>query len=50
MFEIAKAALEAADAGTSPEPRLLYTQSELREVRKLQAIAAAERKEIAAKP
>lgn len=50
FFEIAKTARTAADAGTTPEPRLLYTQSELREVRKLQAIAAAERKEVAGKP
>lgn len=50
LFEIAKAARKAADDGKAPDPRLLYTHSELREVRKLQAIAAAERKEIAAKP
>jgi pyruvate ferredoxin oxidoreductase alpha subunit len=36
----------AAAAGAAPEPRLLYTASELRDVRKLQAIALAERREV----
>jgi pyruvate ferredoxin oxidoreductase alpha subunit len=45
FYEMAKLAREAADAGTSPEPRLLYTATELREVRKLQAIAHVERSE-----
>jgi pyruvate ferredoxin oxidoreductase alpha subunit len=38
----------AADAGAAPAPRLLYTATELREVRKLQAIALAERREAGA--
>lgn len=45
---MAKEALEAARKGEAPEPRLLYTVSELREVRKLQAIALAERRETGA--
>ncbi|MCX7893833.1 MAG: hypothetical protein N2544_15885 [Burkholderiales bacterium] len=43
FFEIARAARAAAAAGVAPGPRLLYTADELREVRKLQAIAHAER-------
>jgi len=37
MFEEARA---AAERGTRPEPRLLYTRRELHELRKLQVIAA----------
>jgi pyruvate ferredoxin oxidoreductase alpha subunit len=43
FFEMAAVARQAADAGVAPEPRLLYSSGELREVRKLQAIALAER-------
>ncbi len=43
LYEIARVTREAAREGRTPEPRLLYTARELREVRKLQAIAAAER-------
>lgn len=39
FYEMARLALAAADAGIAPPPRLLYTAGELREVRKLQAIA-----------
>jgi pyruvate ferredoxin oxidoreductase alpha subunit len=46
FYEIARVTREAAHEGRTPEPRLLYTARELREVRKLQAIAAAERSEI----
>jgi pyruvate ferredoxin oxidoreductase alpha subunit len=42
FYAIAAEALAAADAGRAPAPRLLYTAGELREVRKLQAIALAE--------
>ena len=42
MVAVARAALAE---GVAPAPRLLYTASELREVRKLQAVAAAERRE-----
>jgi pyruvate ferredoxin oxidoreductase alpha subunit len=44
MFD---AATRAADAGRTPPPRLLYTESELREVRKLQGVALGERFELA---
>jgi pyruvate ferredoxin oxidoreductase alpha subunit len=46
FFEMAKVAQTAADGGVAPEPRLLYTAGELREVKKLQAVAAHERREI----
>lgn len=46
LYAIAAEAQAAADAGVAPEPRLLYTASELREVRKLQAVALAERRAI----
>lgn len=45
FFEIARVLEQAAATGTAPAPRLLYTGHELREVRKLQAIAQVERKE-----
>ena len=34
---------KVADEGVAPPPRLLYTEEELREVRKLQVIAQVER-------
>ena len=43
FFEMAKLARQALEEGVAPAPRLLYTAGELREVRKLQAIAQAER-------
>jgi pyruvate ferredoxin oxidoreductase alpha subunit len=46
FFEMAKVARQAAETGVAPPPRLLYTAGELREVRKLQAIAGVERREI----
>ena len=45
FYEIARVAREAASTGVLPPPRLLYTAGELREVRKLQAIAQRERSE-----
>jgi pyruvate ferredoxin oxidoreductase alpha subunit len=45
FFEMARVTREAAERGRSPEPRLLYTESELREMRKLQEIAHVERRE-----
>ena len=47
FFEIARVLRDAAARGVAPAPRLLYTHDELREVRKLQAIARAERAELA---
>jgi pyruvate ferredoxin oxidoreductase alpha subunit len=38
---------EAAETGQTPAPRLLYTAHELREVRKLQSVAHAERHDTA---
>ena len=46
FFEIAEVIREAAKRGETPPPRLLYSESELRETRKLQAIAQVERSEL----
>lgn len=46
FFEMAAVTREAADKGETPPPRLLYTEAELREVRKLQAVAHVERGEL----
>lgn len=43
FYEMAAITRKAAQDGAAPPPRLLYTEDELREVRKLQAIAHAER-------
>lgn len=43
LFEIARVTEAAAERGVAPPPRLLYTETELRELRKLQTIAAVER-------
>lgn len=43
FFEIAKLLRQAADSGVTPEPRLIYTADELRQIRKLQAVAQVER-------
>jgi pyruvate ferredoxin oxidoreductase alpha subunit len=45
FYEMAKVARAAAEAGVAPATRLLYTENELREVRRLQAIAHVERTE-----
>jgi pyruvate ferredoxin oxidoreductase alpha subunit len=46
FYEIAAVTRQAAETGQAPPPRLLYTEEELREVRKLQAIAQAERQSL----
>jgi pyruvate ferredoxin oxidoreductase alpha subunit len=46
FYEIAKQVRQAAASGKTPEPRLLFTENELRQFRKLQAIAVVERKEL----
>jgi pyruvate ferredoxin oxidoreductase alpha subunit len=46
FFEIARELREALARETAPAPRLLYTADELRQMRKLQAVASAERDEI----
>ena len=38
FYEIAALTRAAADSGRTPPPRLLYTEDELREVRKLRAV------------
>lgn len=43
FFEMAKITKKAAHGGIVPPPRLLYTEDELKEVRKLQTIANVER-------
>ena len=45
FYEIVRQTREAASSGAAPEPRLLFDETELREVRKLQAIAHAEREQ-----
>ena len=46
FFEIAKETQKAVNDGVVPEPRLLYTMDEYREIQKLQAIAHVEREEL----
>jgi len=47
---IADVLRQSADSGETPPCRLLYSDQELREVRKLQAVAAVERDELGAGP
>jgi len=47
FYEIVAVTGRAADTGQTPPPRLLYTEPELREIRKLQAVAMVEREETA---
>ena len=46
FYEIVKVTKQAINDGVTPEPRLLYTQDEYREMKKLQAIAHVEREEL----
>jgi len=46
FYEIEQTLRTATDTGHTPPPRLLYTQNELREMRKLQAVAHVERDEL----
>jgi pyruvate ferredoxin oxidoreductase alpha subunit len=48
FYEIASVTRKAADDGVTPEPQLLFNETELREVRKLQSIAIYERDRIGA--
>jgi pyruvate ferredoxin oxidoreductase alpha subunit len=50
FFEMARVTQQAAAAGAAPLPRLLYTAEELREVRKLQAVAQVERHRLGTGP
>ncbi len=45
LFKIAEVTRQACEEGNRLEPRLLFTKDELREVRKLQAVAHVERAE-----
>ena len=49
LFEIHAAVQKAVKEGKTPQPRLMYTEKEMREMRKLQAIAHVERLELANK-
>jgi pyruvate ferredoxin oxidoreductase alpha subunit len=46
FFEIHAVTRNAIDQGITPPPRLLYTEQELRETRKLQAVARVERDDL----
>ena len=46
FYEMAAVTRQASETGQAPPPRLLYTEEELREVRKLQAIAQVERQRL----
>jgi len=46
FYHMAEVTKQAVVDGKAPEPRLLYTENELREVRKLQDIAKVERHEL----
>jgi pyruvate ferredoxin oxidoreductase alpha subunit len=46
FYTIARETRQAVADGKSPPPRMLYTDNELREMRKLQAVAQVEREEL----
>lgn len=46
FFTMAELTRKAAESGKVPAPRLLYTESELREMRKLQTVARVERQRL----
>ena len=46
FFEIVEETRKAIKQKQTPPPRLLYTENELREVRKLQAVAKVERDDL----
>lgn len=50
FYEIASVVRRAVQYGKAPSPRLLYTEDELREVRKLQSVARAVRHNQGGKP
>jgi pyruvate ferredoxin oxidoreductase alpha subunit len=50
FFEIVRVLSESVSAGRTPPPRLLYTREEILEIRKLQAVAHVERKELGGTP
>ena len=46
FFQMVEVTRGAVESGQAPPPRLLYTETELREIRKLQSVALAEREEV----
>ncbi|NNE85483.1 MAG: pyruvate synthase, partial [Alphaproteobacteria bacterium] len=48
--EILRTVATACDSGVPPPPRLMFTDTELREVRKMQAVAHVEREDLEATP
>ena len=50
FFEIASETQQAVEQGQASPPRLLYNETELREIRKLQAVAQSEREELRIDP
>ena len=50
FYEIAKVLRDAVQRGATPPPRLLYTEMELRQMKKLQAVAHVERQELGHQP
>ena len=50
LYDIAAVTCQAAEDGVIPPPQLLFTREELREVRKLQAIAHEERNKLESGP
>ena len=50
FFAMAEVTRQAVATGRVPPPRLLYREEELREVRKLQAIAVVERQHLGVQP
>ena len=50
FFQMAEVTCSAVDSGKTPPPRLLYNRDELRQIRKLQAVAHVERQELGEKP
>jgi pyruvate ferredoxin oxidoreductase alpha subunit len=50
FYEIEAVTRAAVESRATPPPRLLYTENELREVRKLQVIARAEREDLGKAP
>ena len=46
FYELAEIAERSIASGETPPPRLLFTEDELREIRKLQAVANVEREEL----
>ena len=47
FYEMVAVAERAIESGETPPPRLLFTEDELREIRKLQSVAHVEREELA---